>query len=224
MALADELVPREELASALTRVTVGNRSSTTVDLEVPGGGFQAHWELIMQDYGIIMGAQLRPADGGAVVTLMEPRKFKDTAGLVSGDFAIPAAGSLEVTFDNKYSMLRSKTFDYRIEMKGTDSDAQLQQAPEPEKEQLVPGSETTEGDGEDLLPAISGSGKKLSRTQVREMVRIQMELDSPKPPTVTDEWIDHLFVEFDQNKSGTIDDAEWDSLVAALRSRVASMS
>lgn len=154
MALADELVPREELASALTRVTVSNRSSTTVDLEVPGGGFEAHWELIMQDYGIIMSARLRPSDGGAVVTLMEPRKFKDSAGLVSGDFAIPAAGNLEVTFDNKYSVLRSKTFDYRIEVKGKD-----QQAPEPEIEELVPHSVTTSADGEELLPPTSSCGK-----------------------------------------------------------------
>jgi Ca2+-binding EF-hand superfamily protein len=56
------------------------------------------------------------------------------------------------------------------------------------------------------------------------MVRFQMELDSQKPPSVTDEWIYQLFEEFDQNKSGTIDDAEWYSLVAALRSRVASVS
>ena len=64
----------------------------------------------------------------------------------------------------------------------------------------------------------------MSRAQVREMVRIQMELDSQKPPSVTDEWIYQLFEEFDQNKSETIDDAEWYSLVAALRSRVASVS
>ena len=136
--LTPELVPREELASALTRVTVKNRSSTAVDLEVPGGGFEAQWELIMQDYGIIMSAKLWPADGGASVTLMEPCKFKDSAGLVSGDFTIPAAGRLEVTFDNKYSVLRSKTFDYRIEVKDKGTDAQLQPAPEPEKEHLMP--------------------------------------------------------------------------------------
>lgn len=61
----------------------------------------------------------------------------------------------------RYSLLRSKTFDYRIEVKGGGSDAQRQPAPEPEKEQLVPGAETepTAGDGaEDLLPSTDGSG------------------------------------------------------------------
>ena len=97
------------------------------------------------------------------MTLMEPRKFKDSAGLVSGDITIPTAGRLEVTFDNKYSVFRSKTFDYRIEVKGSGADAQLQPAPEPESEQLVPGAETTAaaaaGDGaEELLPAAATNG------------------------------------------------------------------
>ena len=89
--------------------------------------------------------------------LMEPQKFKDSAGLVSGDFVIPGAGSLEVAFDNRYSILRSKTFDYIVEVKsgeegpnptagtGGGGEALLpggaESAPEPEAaEALLPGA------------------------------------------------------------------------------------
>jgi hypothetical protein len=254
MPLPVELRPREELASALTRVTVSNRSSTTVDLEAPGGGFEAHWELIMQDYGIIMGATLLPADGGAAVVLMEPRKFKDSAGLVSGDFAIPAAGRLQVTFDNRYSMLRSKTFDYHVEVK--EGAADLAAAPDAAAaaEPLVPAASTATGagaeesEGVSLLPDAttpqaraataaaaeeSGGGgegeggqkKQLGRAQVHEMVRIQLEIDGKvDPQSVSDDWIDQLFSEFDTDKSGLMDDREWDSLAKALDSRVAQLS
>ena len=60
--------------------------------------------------------------------------------------------------------------------------------------------------------------KQLGRSQCREMVRIQLEL-SGRDPTVSDEWIDALFHEFDADLLGLIDDDEWDSLAAALQTR-----
>ena len=60
------------------------------------------------------------------------------------------------------------------------------------------------------------SGKQLTRTQCHEMVRIQLEIDG-LDPNVTDDWIDSLFDEFDADGSGTVDDAEWDLLVARMR-------
>jgi hypothetical protein len=59
-------------------------------------------------------------------------------------------------------------------------------------------------------------GKQLSRAQIREMVPIQLEIDGQNPK-VSREWIDALFDRFDIDKSNTIDDEEWDSLVAVLR-------
>ena len=38
-------------------------------------------------------------------------------------------------------------------------------------------------------------------------------------PNVTDEWIDALFDEFDDDKSNTIDDDEWEELAAVLKVR-----
>ena len=41
---------------------------------------------------------------------------------------------------------------------------------------------------------------------------------------VTDAWIDSLFNEFDADGSHTIDDAEWDRLVAVLLTRVSDLA
>eukprot|EP01046_Picozoa_sp_COSAG06_P083337 COSAG06_NODE_30245_length_542_cov_0.914221_1_plen_108_part_01 len=67
-------------------------------------------------------------------------------------------------------------------------------------------------------PAAPVSEKQLTLTQCRAMVRIQLEIDD-LPTNVSNDWIDGLFKEFDADGSGTIDDAEWDKLVAVLRTR-----
>ena len=62
------------------------------------------------------------------------------------------------------------------------------------------------------------SEKQLTRAQCRAMVRIQLEIEDLNA-NVTDAWIDSLFDEFDEDGSDTIDDSEWDKLVAVLRAR-----
>ena len=64
----------------------------------------------------------------------------------------------------------------------------------------------------------SASQKQLTLTQCRAMVRIQLEIEQ-LDADVSDAWIDALFNEFDEDGGGTIDDAEWDKLVATLKVR-----
>ncbi len=135
MPCPDALLPRSELESALTRVTVANRSATTLDFEVPLAAV-AEWEVVVEDFGINMGAVFIPDLGdptaaaraaaagadyapqyGPPQTIMEPTKIKAAGGLASGTLALPARGLLRVTFDNSYSVFRSKTFDYRIRVR-----------------------------------------------------------------------------------------------------------
>lgn len=71
-----------------------------------------------------------------------------------------------------------------------------------------------------VLGAPASERKCLRLGQVREMVRLQLELDGWDPGAVADEWIDDLFNRFDADNSGTIDDAEWDMLVVAMRKGV----
>ena len=73
----------------------------------------------------------------------------------------------------------------------------------------------------------SRTGKHLDRSQVHEMVRLQLELDGWDPngqDYVSDAWIDDLFSRFDSDHSGIIDDAEWDALVPAMRCALWSLS
>ena len=73
-------------------------------------------------------------------------------------------------------------------------------------------------DAAEVQPVLATSQPKcLQRTQVREMVRLQLEIDGWDPASVDDGWIDELFTRFDADNSGTIDDAEWDRLIVAMR-------
>ena len=81
---------------------------------MPAGGFTAAWEVLVEDFGIGMSAVLHPEAGGAPVEVMAMQKIKSDSGLAVGSFPLPAKGKLLVTFDNSYSILRSKTFNYKI--------------------------------------------------------------------------------------------------------------
>ena len=47
---------------------------------------------------------------------MEMVKIKADRGLVKGSFHVPLAGTVQLVFDNSYSILRSKTLEYRVEV------------------------------------------------------------------------------------------------------------
>ena len=64
------------------------------------------------------------------------------------------------------------------------------------------------------------SEKMLGKSQAREMVRIKLEIEQIDGSKVTDQWIDDLFDRYDSDKSGQIDDSEWESLAATLQEEV----
>ena len=156
MPCPDALLPRSELESALTRVTVANRSATTLDFEVPMAA-AAEWEVVVEDFGIGMSAAFLPdlddpagaraaaaaADYapryGPAQAVMPPTKIKAAGGLAGGTLSLPARGLLRVTFDNSYSVFRSKTFDYRIRV--------LEGAPAPPDAAAAPGAARGQGEG-----------------------------------------------------------------------------
>ena len=102
---------------------------------------------------------------------------------------------------------------------------------------IVPGMVLTSVNGERVVDASAGKKmalsagvpvrlgfdepapkKQLNRQQCRLMVRIQLELEQ-RDPHVSDEWIDDLFDEFDADRSGFIDDEEWENIALQLASR-----
>ena len=60
------------------------------------------------------------------------------------------------------------------------------------------------------------SGKKLKKSQVRLMVRIQLQIENINAEKVTDEWIDSLFDRYDTDQSGLMNDEEWDIMAPQL--------
>lgn len=81
---------------------------------MPSAGFTAKWEVIVQDFGVGMKATLVPDDGSAAIDVIPAMKIKAEGGLKEGLVLLPKRGKLQVTFDNTYSIFRSKTFDYRL--------------------------------------------------------------------------------------------------------------
>jgi hypothetical protein len=69
-----------------------------------------------------MSAHLVPTgaeDGGdsvAPVDVMDAVKIKAENGLTTGVMRIPSPGNLKIVFDNSYSILRSKSLQYRIDI------------------------------------------------------------------------------------------------------------
>ena len=116
MPCPDELKPRNECSNSLQKVTVSARSCEKLEIEVPAGGFTAKWEVLVEDYGVGMSAMLLPEGGGDPIPVMDMEKIKSESGLATGSFALPKKGTLVVTFDNSYSLLRSKTFNYKIDV------------------------------------------------------------------------------------------------------------
>jgi len=66
--------------------------------------------VLVEDYGVGMSAMLLPEGGGEPISVMAMEKIKSESGLASGSFALPKKGTLVVTFDNSYSLLRSLAF------------------------------------------------------------------------------------------------------------------
>ena len=111
-----ELKPRSECSNALIKITVRARSTATVEVMVPAPHVTAAWELLVEDYGVDLSAALYPEGGGAPIEVLAKQKIKSDSGLASGTFALPCKGTLVLTFDNSYSILRSKTFNYKIDV------------------------------------------------------------------------------------------------------------
>ena len=117
--LPPQLTPRAERADALNKITVSARSAQTVEADIPVGGCTIEYEVLLADKGIELSAHLLDAKDNSVKlkeNLMEMVKIKADRGLVKGSFHVPLAGTVQLVFDNSYSILRSKTLEYRVEV------------------------------------------------------------------------------------------------------------
>jgi Ca2+-binding EF-hand superfamily protein len=63
--------------------------------------------------------------------------------------------------------------------------------------------------------ALRKAEKRLTRSQVRLKVRLQLQAEG-RDPNVSNAWIDQIFDEYDADQSGVIEDTEWEKLKAHL--------
>ena len=70
---------------------------------------------------------------------------------------------------------------------------------------------------------LGASGKQLGREQVRQMVRIHLDLTNDRRDA-SDAWIDARFDRFDEDRNGTVDDSEWENLLRSMEPKIAAIT
>lgn len=132
-ALTGELLDPD--ADRLEKVVVANRSKEEITLVVPMAGSSVNFLVSVEAYGISMEATLMHGEGEGVdaaqreigsYTVLRAGgqdKIKAESGAAKGSWACTRPGVLHVTFDNSYSILRSKTISYKFDVRVPDSGA-----------------------------------------------------------------------------------------------------
>lgn len=108
-----------------TELVIAARDSAEVRILVPVAGSIVRYRISLEAHGISLGAkllhggELDDADKltGEETVLRKPDlkdKVKADNGAEKGEWRVPAPGIVVVTFDNSYSLLRSKTLHYHF--------------------------------------------------------------------------------------------------------------
>ena len=112
-------------------ITISARSQEVVDISIPVAPAQIKFNLIVVARGINFSAEFIQGKGSgpddclvpkstteAPVVLRPVSKLKADEGAQIGSWHVDTPGLVRVTFDNGYSMLRSKTVKYSLEVHG----------------------------------------------------------------------------------------------------------
>ena len=122
-----DLIPVADREDRMSKDIISARSSKIVEIQINdntmmGMSFpcRVKWEVLIAGYGLGVGATMSVGETKEEEEVLPMRKIKADEGLVSGTFDVKSAGTLKITFDNTYSILRSKTIQYRFDV---DADA-----------------------------------------------------------------------------------------------------
>ena len=111
-------------------ITVPARSVEIISVQVPIAGAEIHYNLMVVARGIKCSAIFVEGQGqgsecsvpkhstAPPQTLREESKLKADDGAEKGVWCVDSPGVLQITLDNTYSMLRTKTVKYTVEVKG----------------------------------------------------------------------------------------------------------
>lgn len=133
-ALTGELL--DPTADHLDEIVVPNRSKREVRVTVPVAGARVRYTFSVATHGVSVEALFLHGDGDGHEAAERPTgestvlraggvdKVKADNGTVKGEWLCPAPGVLVVTFDNSYSILRSKTVSYSFKVDIPDDGAE----------------------------------------------------------------------------------------------------
>ena len=105
---------RERKEASVT-VTIPARMSNECRINISEANSMVAYLISVAERNVILSAKIVPLSGPDIV-LFESRKVNATEGTITGNWIAPLAGTLVITFDNTYSMLRSKTVRYCIQV------------------------------------------------------------------------------------------------------------
>jgi hypothetical protein len=95
---------------------VGARTKTPVTFEVPLAGLAIQYTMSIVGYDIGVSASITSKDGKQTQNFLPESKLVAAEGMKSGVFTAPYEGTISLTFDNSYSMMRSKTVKYKFQV------------------------------------------------------------------------------------------------------------
>ena len=122
--LEPQLTGELRIQSPPPELTVGARSSEVVRVEVPfEGENEIKFVVSVLARGVGLSAKFFPLKQGEEkvdkrvgTVLRKEEKVKADDGPIRGSWTVQGPGTVEVSFDNTYSMLRSKTVKYSVEV------------------------------------------------------------------------------------------------------------
>mmetsp|Transcript_33863 Transcript_33863/g.97378 ORF Transcript_33863/g.97378 Transcript_33863/m.97378 type:complete len:654 (-) Transcript_33863:36-1997(-) len=105
-----------EIKDAYLEVVVSNRSKLTLEASVPAETEAVEWDFALAEFSIGFVASYAPDSGEAPTKLQSLEKYDSSNGPVIGRFEPKGqAGKLVLTFDNSFSIMRSKTVLVRLQ-------------------------------------------------------------------------------------------------------------
>lgn len=104
------------LKDAYLEVAVGARKKICLTAQVPSSTSTVTWDFVLEEYTINLVARFQPDNDETVVELQRLENYAAASGPASGSYDLNGAGgTLTLTFDNTFSMLRGKQLLCRLQ-------------------------------------------------------------------------------------------------------------
>jgi len=107
-----------EFKDSYTTITVANRSKVRMVLDVPAGIEVVEWDWVLAEFTISFTATFYEEGKSNGNEIQKVAQHSSDNGPIVGNLEVKGPGSLELIFDNTFSILRSKTVECRLQPTG----------------------------------------------------------------------------------------------------------